>query len=303
MKVSLCVGKYAQTPYRLRNLGIRVFCIEELCYAMKENAFLLDADIMSDELIRWIDKECGLDDLAGELYPLVHRKGSLSAFVSIIQEYVGFYDYTEIRDISQTLKRGAGLSALEKRKARIDYLLKEERLTRAIMEYDILLKEWEQASALENPPGAELKSQLLHNKGVAYAGLMLYGEAAACFREAYMTDDSAESFEAFLAAKRMELEEHEYIAMAADLPDYVENSLALEQRMEQYSREWQESEDCRTIKRLESYRYGNHDSVYHDNIYPDKHYQDSTYQDNVYHEEINHMIEKQKYEYRKIVSE
>lgn len=92
MRVSLCVGNYSTTPYYIAGLDIPVYSMEELCFCLKENAFLLDMSVMRDELVEWIEKECGLKTLAGELYQLIHKKGSLSTFVGMIQEYVGFYD-------------------------------------------------------------------------------------------------------------------------------------------------------------------------------------------------------------------
>ena len=48
MKASLCVGEYCETAYNIEELEIRVYCMEELCYCLKENAFLLDMSIMND---------------------------------------------------------------------------------------------------------------------------------------------------------------------------------------------------------------------------------------------------------------
>ena len=45
MKASLCVGEYCETAYNIEELEIRVYCMEELCYCLKENAFLLDMSI------------------------------------------------------------------------------------------------------------------------------------------------------------------------------------------------------------------------------------------------------------------
>ena len=120
MKVSLSVGKYAVHPFVLEGLGLRVYCAEELCYCLKENAFLIDTAIMSDALTDWIRQECGLDDLAEELHSMIHKKGSLSSFVIGILEYVDFYDQETLRETERTLKKGAGLNALEKRKLRAD---------------------------------------------------------------------------------------------------------------------------------------------------------------------------------------
>ena len=56
MKASLCVGEYCETAYNIEELEIRVYCMEELCYCLKENAFLLDMSIMNDKLVDWIGR-------------------------------------------------------------------------------------------------------------------------------------------------------------------------------------------------------------------------------------------------------
>ena len=63
---------------------MKVYCMEELCCCMKENAFLLDLSLLNDELPDWIEQECGLRELAKALHFMVHKQGSLSGFVTTI---------------------------------------------------------------------------------------------------------------------------------------------------------------------------------------------------------------------------
>ena len=80
MKASLCVGEYCETAYNIEELEIRVYCMEELCYCLKENAFLLDMSIMNDKLVDWIGEECRVRELAKQLYPMVHKPGVTECF-------------------------------------------------------------------------------------------------------------------------------------------------------------------------------------------------------------------------------
>lgn len=243
MSVRLCVGAYASQPYCFEGLNLKVYCAEELCYALKENAFLLDTDIMSDRLVDWLARECGLSELAGELHTLVHRKGSLSAFVGRILEYTGFYHREEVLKVEQTLKKGAGLNVLEKRKLRIDYLTEQKKYLAAVAEYDALLSTWEETLGQNQASGAELKASILHNRGTALAGLMRYSQAADSFRRAYETDRNLETLQCFLAAKRMELSDNEYVAYAASIPECAETVLALEKQIEQLNGQWEQEAD------------------------------------------------------------
>ncbi|MBE5883713.1 MAG: hypothetical protein E7291_04775 [Lachnospiraceae bacterium] len=265
MRASICVGEYATTPYYVLGLELPVYCMEELCYCLKENAFLLDVSLMNDALMEWIGDGCGLGVLARELYPLVHKQGSLSAFVCMILEYVGLYDTTAIHEVEQVLKQGAGLSNIEKRKSQIDYLVKKKKYDMALRGYDALLSKWQQLEREgQGMPAARVRAAILHNKGVAFTGLMLYGQAADAFWLAQETYNSESHFMAFLAAKRMELSEEEYIAFAAEMANSYDMTLALEKQIESLQGEWQEHEDYQRLQLRNEWKEGSSKQKYYE---------------------------------------
>lgn len=253
MRISVCVGDYATTPYCIPGLGMNVFSMEELCYCMKENAFLLDLSLLNDGLIDWIERQCGLRDLARELYQLVHKGVSLSAFAVMILEYTGLYDAGTVREIEQALKKGAGLSTVEKRKSQVDYLVQKKKFLSALRGYNQLLENWgELAEKQGQQPAAEARAAILHNKGVAYTGLMLYAQAAECFLNAYEISGAGEDYTAYLAAKRMELPENDYVAYAAEHTKNYQDTLELEKKIEKLAQEWeQQPEYLRLYNRRE----------------------------------------------------
>lgn len=239
--VSVCVGDYAKTPYCIPGLEMNVYCMEELCYCLKENPFLLDLSLMNDRLLHWIEQECGLKELARTLHSLVHRQGSLSAFVDMILSFVGLYEEPVRREVEQVLKQGAGLSRIEKRKSQVDHLVKKKKYLAAVREYDALLSRWrEQEEQGEPLPAVGCLSAILHNKGVALAGLMLYDRAAECFLSAYETDGDINCYRDYLAAKRMELSEDDYVSFATEQTQRYEYTLELEKDIEKFMMEWEQ---------------------------------------------------------------
>ncbi len=249
MKASLCVGEYCENAYNVESLELKVYCMEELCYCLKENAFLLDLSLMNDKLVDWIGEECKVRDLAKQLYPMVHKQGSLSVFVVTILQYVGMYDPEEVSQVEQVLKQGAGLSNLEKRKSQVDYMVEKRKYAAAIRGYDLLLETWSnQEKEGKELPAGKVRAAILHNKGVALTGLMLYDKAAYYFKEAWETDRDREHLDAYLAAKRMELPEDEYVAFAAQNPENYTESLELEKRIEQFEREWEQQPEYRQLQ-------------------------------------------------------
>jgi len=245
MRAVACLGNYAKVPYYFEKLDIRVFCMEELCYCLKENAFLLGTEIMQDSLLKFIANECDVPKLARELYPLVHKKGSVSTFVSMILEYVGFYSPEEIRQVEKVLKQGAHLSDFEKRKVQIDYMAEKKRFASALEEYEQLY---------ESMPKSVESARVLHNMGVVYANMMMYQNAAECFRQAYEISGDDNSFISYLGAKRFELTDREYVDFAAALPQHYANELELEKLLEQAHEVWEKSPEYIGITNMKEWR-------------------------------------------------
>lgn len=234
-KVLLCTGEYAKIPYVFESLGIRVYSAEELCYVLKENAFLLDREIVDKRLVRWIDESLKLQELANALYPMLRQKTSVGAFAGIILQYVKFYDLETIRQTEEVYKRGANLSGYEKLKTRVDYMVSNGKYAPALLEYDVLLEQLPEGEK-------ELTARIIHNKGVALTGLFLFEEAAEQFRRSYDILPDQETLIEYLAAKRMSMEEGEYISFAAGFPEYYEETLELEKRVEGLRSQWETAE-------------------------------------------------------------
>lgn len=235
-RILLQTGEYTTIPYNFDNLGIRVYSIEELCYVLRENAILLDREILDKRLVKWIGEELKLPELSAMLAPLLHNGTSVGAFVRVILSYVGLYDENEVGRIEELFFQGMGLNAYEKLKTRIDHMVENGHYTPAIIEYDALMDRL--------PEGEKaLRAGILHNKGTALCGLFLFEEAALHFEEAYELDGDRESFIAYLAAKRLAMKEGDYIAFAAGLADCYEDTLELERRMEALQAQWEQSEE------------------------------------------------------------
>lgn len=203
---------------------------------------MLDGSLMEDALPDWIGRECGLRELAKALYSLLHKKGSFSAFVMTLFRYTGFYDRYALSEVEQALKRGSGLSGIEKRKSQTDYLVAKKKYVAAIRGYDYLIERWQEQTKEGEPlPAVSFLASVWHNRGVALAGLMAYGRAAESFRQAWETAPGEDYYRDYLAAKRMELSESDYIAFAASSTDNYEAALALERDVEQLIRDWEET--------------------------------------------------------------
>lgn len=268
MRVCICVGERATTPYRFSDLGINVYSIEELCVCIRENAYLLDDSLANDKLVEWIDHACGLHDLARVLNSMVYKKDALVRVCTMILDYTGLFEERTVLDIEAVLKQGAGMSNIERRKNQIDYLVSKKRLAPAIKSYDRLLSLWkEQEQKGELMPPIECLAAIWHNKGVALAGLMTYEKAAECFLKAYEIHNREDYYRDYLAAKRMELTEEQYVSFVADNMEGYEATLELEHEMDQILSEWElRPEYLRLYNRRESRAETDPDAYLEENL-------------------------------------
>ena len=263
MQASVCVGDYATTPYRIPGLDVSVYCMEELVFALRENTFLLDSDLMEEKLADWIASECNLPELAGEVRNNLAGQTTLSSFVRLLMEYVMLFDTDVISEVEKSVKSGSGLTGLERRKKQIDYLVSKKKYPAAIHRYNELLYKWENTGDQEGEvPAGSLLASILHNKGVALIGMMEYEDAATCFLKAYEKDANRIHFDAFLAAKRIELDETEYVAFIADLPGSYESSMQLEKNMEQLIRDYENQDRYRMLENNSELRVHDRQSYY-----------------------------------------
>ncbi len=241
-RILLGTGEYAATPYYFENLGLKVYSAEELCYVLKENAFLLDREIINKRLVRWVEEELKLPELAGELYPLLHKKTPAGTFAGVILRYTGFYDEETVERAEEIYETGANLNVYEKLKSRVDYLVQNGKYTAAILEYEVLLGKLPVEER-------ELSSKIIHNMGVALCGLFLFEEAAKQFLKSYELWQNKETLVEYLAAMRLSMKEEDYISFAAGHPEYYEETLTLEKRVEELMAAWEESEQKRYLDR------------------------------------------------------
>ena len=243
-RVLLCTGNVAKNPYELKSHGVSIYTIEELCFCIGEETLLIDDEFASPDLVKWIDEECDLPELATALHGLDRGKTSVATFCGTILEYVGYYGTNNRVKIEQFLKASASLDRYEKKKMAADYLAQGGKCSQAVNQYVELLREIPD----ENKT---LLAKVYHNTGCVCSKLFLFELAAACFEKAFSLSGDRESAVQCLAAKRFVMEEGDYISYASELRDvWYEASLELERRLERAEVAWQESGEHAKITML-----------------------------------------------------
>jgi len=229
----LCNETIAALPYYIEGISWNVYSLEELCYYVENNTYLLEKDFMNEELCTWIGKEVKNLKLAEKLRDIMHMDGRLSEFVRTLLEECGYCPKDVIHEVNRILREMEEKSDFECNKIRADRLMEKEKFLSSIYEYKSLLDSDEAGEQ-----DKEILGNIWHNLGTAYARLFLFGEAIHCYEKAYALNKNSESLRECLMAHRclrnevgFELALHKY-DVSDELALEIKNEISIASRTE-----------------------------------------------------------------------
>ncbi len=191
----LCRSKYADKPYYINNMAINIYSMEELCYYIYNNIYLIGTDLVDEGLIRYIDEELSETELARQLEFLVSQNAGLSELLITILRSVDYYSESEIAELRAVIDKLDTQNVLQRLKSRADTFLGNRRYKSAIHNYELIVHGKKDITLTDSFYG-----NVWHNMGVAYSRLFSFAEAVDCYKIAYELNDSEESLKACKAA-------------------------------------------------------------------------------------------------------
>ena len=200
----MCLGALSTTPYFLSGLGVNIYSMDELCYYLCVNAYILDNDLIDVRLCDFLRDNLEMPELSNKLRKMIKEGRTLGEMVTTILVDTKYCNEEEITKIKQILVDNASLSFAAKRKVRGDNLLCANKYPRAIEEYQYVL------SVLNKEEEPELYSSILHNVGCAHSMMFLLDKAGEYFKKAYDTDQSRDSLIMYLICLRLSAKKEEY---------------------------------------------------------------------------------------------
>lgn len=204
-----CNEPIAAMPYYIEGLSWNVYSLEELCYYIENNTYLIEREFMNEELCTWIEKEVKNIKLAERLRDITRMEGKLSEFILAILVDCGYCTKEKIRAIIQLLQEMEEKSDFECNKLRADRFMEKEKYLSSVYEYKRLLDS-EDASQQESG----ILGNIWHNLGTAYARLFLFKEAIHCYETAYKLNQNEESLKECLFAYRCLHDEAGFLRVA-----------------------------------------------------------------------------------------
>ena len=169
----LCHDRHAAHPYEITRIHCRIFTIEELCYYLCNNLYLIDYTIMNGQLCDWLDEELEMKALASELRDVLRLHGSVEKFVLTILKSSRLYREPEMIRIQNVLEHLKNQKDIERQKFKGDNLLESGEVEEAILVYQAILNGEKDETVDEKFYG-----KIYASLGAAYGRLFLYQESA-----------------------------------------------------------------------------------------------------------------------------
>ena len=146
----LCHDKHATHPYEITRIHCRIFTMEELCYYLCNNLYLIDYTIMNEQICNWLEEEIGMKDLADQLRDVLRLRGSVEKFVLTILKASRIYRDPEMIRIQNVLEHLKNQKDIERQKYKGDNLLESGEIEEAILVYQEILNREKDESVDEN---------------------------------------------------------------------------------------------------------------------------------------------------------
>ncbi len=231
----LCQTRRAEKPYYIESISTNIYSLEELCYFMHHNLYLVDHTLVNEELCKWLEKEIQLPKLAAKLRPHLGKFASREDMLYPVFKEINYLTYEELRSLNASLSRLGGESLLEQKKHRGDTLMENDMYVNAIRAYQEVLAGLESEPDLLQPAEKALRAPTLHNLGAAYTRLFQMEKAQECYLQAYRESQDEEDMIASLLAFRSVRTPIEYESRLAELSVSREIRKKVEERMEKFT--------------------------------------------------------------------
>lgn len=231
-----CNKRHAKRPYEVARIHGRIYTMEELCYYLSNNLYLIDSAVINSRLCDWLETELGLAALAEELRALLKKKSSDEKFILAILSYSSIYTAGELQQMQNILDKLKNQNEVERRKYKADNLLRNHETEEAILAYQSILYE-----EPDDEMGEAFYGKIYACLGSAYGRQFLYKEAMEMYEKAFQSYKEAEIVKSYLYCARCAFSAEEYEMFLHKNPLYPKISGEMLRELEEQKREVREA--------------------------------------------------------------
>lgn len=244
-KLIQCSSKIAKHPYCFPMTKTNVYSIEEVCYYIRNNIYMMQEEVFDRDFAEWLDKELEMETTAKKLENMRKDHNNLKDIVVTLCCSCDYYTEEEINQLIEVMDETQNLSMRGRQMIKADNFLKTNSLEKARKEYESILRSDDMLHASQEEYGT-----VYHSLGVAYAGLGEFGEAAQAFQKAYEQNQKMESMQAYLYALRLGGMEKEYEHAVKELEISQEQQVFLNAQYAEAVRQSRQTREYRQISRM-----------------------------------------------------
>lgn len=232
----LCQTKMANTPYYIENICTNIYSVEELCFYLFHNVYLIDESLMNDRLFDWIGTELELTGLAQKLKTLKGKYVKPHEYVFPIFKEINYLSYEELRTLSTQLARVSSEPAMIQKKLKGDSLVENGMYAGALRSYQELLEELHKGA---EEPRKGFMGSVYYNMGCTYSYLFQKEEALSCFEKSYRHLHTMNALKSYLFSFHETRTPIEYTSKLAELGVDKKTAGEIEEQMR---KSWEKSE-------------------------------------------------------------
>lgn len=245
-KLIQCSSPVAKTPYHFRLTKTNVYSIEEVCYYIRHNIYMMQEEVFDREFALWLRNELGMETTADKLEHLIVDHHNIKDIVVTICCSCDYYEEEEINELIRIMDEIDKLPMYERRKRKGDNYLRCRSYEKALEEYD---KIFESDEILQADP--KVYGDLFHNMGVAYVNMGEFYQGSEYFLKGYEKNGREESLAQCLYALRLCKDEEKAGKLIKDLDISEEQQELWEMN---YQRAMENSALSRSSKQIEKLR-------------------------------------------------
>lgn len=191
----LCQTKKADRPYFIENISTNIYTLEELCYYLFHNLYLVDETIINEGLCSWLQDELKLSRLAGKIRAGLGKFSSAEDVLYPIFKEINYLTYEELKVLNSRIQQLDRESQPVRDKQKGDTLVANGMYVHAIQVYQKILETEDLDEYREGMTRA-----ICHNLGCAYSYLFQMEKALEYFKRAYHAGKEREDLKIYLLA-------------------------------------------------------------------------------------------------------
>lgn len=244
-KLIQCSSVIARKPYLFRLTKTNVYSIEEVCYYIRNNIYMMQEEVFDREFALWLRGELHMDKVAEKLERLIDDHHNIKDIVVTLCCSCDYYEEQEINELIRIMDQIDRLPGYARRKKKGDNYLLCQSYEKAIEEYEKIFESDEILQA-----GTSVYGNIFHNMAVAFVNMGEFQKASELFLQAYEKNNKEKSLASCLYCLRFSKDVESFKRVVNDLQISEEQQSRWEKEFQEAMEQALQSKQVAQIEKL-----------------------------------------------------